>query len=72
MTSNSFARPNEESFIDKVHTGHLPTGTLCAVATVTRSCEQLPVIDPCGPGNNAEAGLMQTPLEGGCVMPVPR
>jgi len=26
MKSNGFARPDEESFIDKVHMGHLPTG----------------------------------------------
>jgi len=33
--------PNEESFIDKVHMGHLRTGTPCAVAIVTGSCERL-------------------------------
>ena len=50
MTSNDFARPdgarNGERFIDKVHKGHLPTGMLCVVTTVTGSCEKPPVIDP--------------------------
>ncbi|MBD0866170.1 MAG: hypothetical protein GDA36_11540 [Rhodobacteraceae bacterium] len=76
MASNGVARPDEESFIDKFHTGSCepgretrvlydgqrgkgvggdwptkpvparPTCTPCAVATVTGSCEQLPVIRP--------------------------
>ncbi|MBD0864663.1 MAG: hypothetical protein GDA36_03170 [Rhodobacteraceae bacterium] len=84
--------PDEESFIDKVHTGTCetpqlrtgpgatgvryhgqrgeraggywptrpiparPTGTPCAVTTVTGSCERPPVIAPCGLRKNAGAG----------------
>ena len=46
-----------------------PTGPMCQqgplqAATVTGSCEQPPVIDPCEPGKNMGYADLQTPLEG--------
>ncbi|MBD0865479.1 MAG: hypothetical protein GDA36_07675 [Rhodobacteraceae bacterium] len=68
MNSNGLAR-SDGARTKKVSltrsTPHLPTGTPCAVATMTGSWNRPPVIDPCVPGKNAGAGCdLQTPLEG--------